>query len=201
MAKLAGLTTHGLSNIPEYLASIGRVFYTADADQNDGVVGQTSFADTTPTFLIDVPLGQTVIPLMVNLFQVGTVAGGAISVIVEIDNADRYNTGGTSETTLCSLTTGGDLGGTLPTGLGVYSNPTANAGYGVRIDSALMAQDTDPAVTESAQRRYLWTPQAGLDYIVGPGAFVVYTYAATTGPTWWWNLKFAVIPSDWVGTA
>lgn len=198
--KLAGLTAKGLSNIPEYLATLGRVFYTSDADQDDALTGQTSFAATTPTIMIDVPLGQTVIPLMVNLHQTGTVAGGAITVITEIDNADRYNTGGTAETTFCSLTTGGDLGGTLPTGVAVYSGATANAGYGVRLDSAVMAQDVDPAVTEASQRKYLWTPQAGLDYVVGPGAFLVYTYAATTGPTWLWTIKFAVIPTDWVGS-
>lgn len=196
--KLSGLTARGLSNIPEHLATLGRVFYASDADQNDVVTGQTSFANTTPTFLLDVPTGQTAIPLMVNLYQTGTVAGGAIDIILEIDNADRYNTGGTSETVLCSRTTGGDLGGTLPTGLALYSGATANAGYGIRLDAATIAQDVDPAVTETAQRKYLWTPHAGLDYVVGPGAFAVYTYAGTTGPTWFWTIKFAVIPSDWL---
>jgi hypothetical protein len=153
--------------------------------------------------MIDVPSGQVVIPLMVSLHQTGTVAVGTsgIDIIVEIDNADRYGSGGTAETTLCSLTSGGDLGGTLPTGVAVYSGATANAGYGIRLDAANLPPDTDPAASEGGQRKYVWTPQAGLDYIVGPGAFLVYTYATTTGPTWFWTLKFAVVPSDWLGVA
>ncbi len=37
------------------LAIEGRFFYASDADQNDYVTGQTSFANTTPTFLLENP--------------------------------------------------------------------------------------------------------------------------------------------------
>ena len=57
------------------LSAQGRVFYAADAASADLVTGQTSHAVTTPTFLLDVPLGIVAIPLQMKLFQAGTVAG------------------------------------------------------------------------------------------------------------------------------
>lgn len=176
------------SDLLAWLSAEGRIFYASDADQNDLVTGQTSFANTTPTFLLDVPSGTTAIPLGVRLFQTGSVAGGAVDVIMEIDDADRYNTGGTSETVLCSRTSGGQ------TNLcALYSGATANAGYGVRIFGATLGQDVSPA--EGAVNEVVWAPSAGLDFLVGPAAFAIYTYAGTTGPTWFWTIKWAELPT------
>ena len=58
-------------------------------------------------------------------------------------------------------------------------------------------EDVQPA--EAAIQEILWTPNRTLDYIQGPGAFLVFTYADTTGPTFFWTVKFAVVPTDWVG--
>src|SRR3990167_679727 len=189
MGRLQALTQN--SDLLTYLSGEGRVYYASDTDQNDLVTGQTSFADTTPTFILDVPDGTTAIPLMVRLSQTGTVAGGAIDVIVEIDNADRYNTGGTSETVLGSKTTGARTNACA-----LYSGATANARYGIRLMGMTIGQDVSPA--EGSPNEIVWTPAAGLDFIVGPGAFLVYTYAGTTGPTWFWTVKWAEIPTNWV---
>lgn len=170
------------------LAAQGQVFYASDADQNDTITGQTSFADTTPTFLLRVPAGTTAIPLMISLTQTGTVAGGAISMLMEIDNADRYASGGTAETILSSRTVGGES----PL-CSLYSNPTASSGYGVRIDAQQVGADVDTA--EGAPNRVRWTPEAGLDFLVGPSSWLVYTYAGTTGPTWDWTFKWAEFPT------
>lgn len=171
-----------------YLASEGRVFYAADADQNDLVTGQTSFAATTPTFVLNVPTGVIAIPLMVRLAQTGTVAGGPIDVIIEIDNAARYSSGGASETVF-NAKTGGNV---QTTGCAVYSGATASAGYGIRLAGYTLGQDV---TTPSTSSEVLWTPAAGLDFLVGPASFLIYTYAATTGPTWFWTLKWAEIGS------
>lgn len=176
-----------------WLSAEGRVYYAADADQNDTLTGQTSFADTTPTLLVRVPSGTTLIPLMADLAQDGTVAGGTVTVVMEFDNADRYDSGGTSETVLASRTAGG-WGGTCP--VTVYSNPTAAAGYGVRVATFVVGQDVAPA--EGAPNKVHWTPEAGLDYLVGPATWAIYTYAGATGPTWDWALKFAAFPTDWM---
>lgn len=176
------------------LAAEGRVFYASDSAQDQAVTGQTSFAATTPTFLLRVSEGTTVIPLLMSLCQTGTVAGGAVQVVSEIDNAGRYNTGGTAETILCSRTSGALDG--LPTCI-FNSNPTATTGYGVRIFGITTGQDVSPA--EGAVQEILWTPANGVpDFIVGPGAWATYTWAASTAPTWFWTFKWAEIPTSWL---
>ena len=177
-------------DLASQLAIEGLAFRASDADQNDLVTGQTSFVATTPTFLLDIPEGTTVIPLGINLNQTGTVAGGAIDIIVEFDNADRYASGGTAETILSSRTTGPS--GTTNTSLcTLYSNPTAEAGYGIRVDAVTVGMDVSSA--EGVVNEYIWTPSGGYDFLVGPASLLVYTYAGTTGPTWFWTIKYGEI--------
>jgi hypothetical protein len=173
------------------LAAEGRVFYGSDADQNDTVTGQTSFANTTPTFMIRHDSTNTVVlvPLYISLNQTGTVAGDAVQIIVEIDNAARWSSGGTVETVLSSRPLKGKTNQCI-----LYSNPTAGSGYGVRVDGITTGQDVSPA--EGALQQYLWTPTSTMD-ILDPGSnLLVYTYAGTTGPTWFWTFKWAEIPVD-----
>jgi hypothetical protein len=190
MSYLSSLARNGI-DLASFLAAEGRVFYASDADQNDLVTGQTSFAATTPTFIIDVPTDTVVVPLMVSLNQTGVVAGGAVDIILEIDNADRYASGGTAETVLGSRTTGA-----VTNAATLYSGATANAGYGVRINGVTVGQDVSTA--EGVVNEYLWTPSGGYDFVVGPGGFLVYTYAGTTGPTWFWSIKWGEFPSSWL---
>ncbi len=173
-----------------YLSSMGRVFYASDADQNDLVTGQTSFANTTPTFVLDVPAGTVAIPLMLRLFQTGTVAGAAVDVIIEFDDADRV-TSGTAETVLSSRTDQ-----PIPPTCTFQSTVTAPSGYGVRVAGYTLGQDVSPA--EGAVNEIIWAPTAGLDLLVGPAAMCVYTYAGTTGPTWFWSAKWAEFPKQWL---
>jgi hypothetical protein len=176
-------------DFPTYFASQGRVYYASDADQNDVVTGQTSFADTTPTFLLSNPVGSGVaaVPLQVSLTQTGAVAGGAIDVIIEIDNADRYASSGTAETVLASRTSGA-----VTKACTLYSGATASAGYGVRLFGVTLGQDVSPA--EGAVQEVIWTPNGGLDFLMPDSSFLVYTYAAVTGPTWFWTIKWAEVP-------
>ena len=183
-----------------YLASRGKVFYGADAAMADAVTGQTSLATTTPTFLLQVPSGTTAIPLGCNLFQTGTIAGGLITVLMEIDNADRYASGGTSETVFPGRTLGPSGATTAPTSSCVlYSGATATDAYGVRIDAAKFVAEVTPGLTETSSGQtgaYVWTPSGGYTFLVGPSAWLVYTFAATTGPTWYWNVKWAEVETN-----
>lgn len=171
-----------------YLAKQGRIFIAGDADQNDTVTGQTSFANTTPTFLIDVPASTIVVPMYADLSQAGLVAGGDITLIIEIDNADRYGSSGTDETTILNS----NVNHTRTPLAKIYSNPTANAGTGQRVFSALIAPDVSPA--EGILPGPLWTPVVPL-ILEGPAAFLIYTYAGTTGPTWLWTICWAELPA------
>lgn len=62
-----------------------------------GATGQTSFATTTPTFILyGSSLTKGVKLSSIELNQTGTVAGGAITVVVGVDTVVRYASGGTA---------------------------------------------------------------------------------------------------------
>lgn len=174
------------------LAFQGRIFIASDADQNDVVTGQTSFANTTPTFLLNVPSGTTAIPLFVKLAQAGSVAGAAIDIIVEIDDIAAYASGGTSETVLCARTDN-------PVGnrCSLYTGATATAGYGVNLEYVFqMIQDVLPGLTDAYQwHQFLWKPDVPI-FLVGPASLKVFTYAGTTGPSWAWSIGWGEVPSS-----
>lgn len=169
-------------SLVEFAALAGRIFVSSDADENDRVTGQTSFAATTPTFLLQVPAGTTAIPLFVNLTQAGTVAGGDVGINISIDKVDRYSSSGNSEKVFASRLSQRTNACTL------WSGPTASAGYGVKVFPATTGPDVSPA--EGAIQGPYW--QAEVPYLLdGPAAFLVYTYAASTGPTWEWAIGWA----------
>lgn len=179
-------------------AGEGRGFYYSDADQNDTVTGQTSFAATTPTFLLVNPAasGVYILPLMVSLVQTGTVAGGDIDVLVELDNANRFSSGGTQELAFCTRTDS-PRGTVAADGTGInkgilYSGATATSAIGVNVQRQRLGPDISPA--EGAVQEYFWAPTGSLDYIAPGGSLLVYTYAGTTGPTWLWSFKTLEIP-------
>lgn len=172
----------------------GRVWTASDADQDDRVTAQTSFVNTTPTFLLNVPSGSYAIPLHVFLNQTGTVAGGEISVYMEYDNIAAFASGGTEETHLSSRT---DSPQTRR--CAVYSNATATAGYGVNIFSSTFVQDVGPAVGDDWKWHTLewkWSDRGVPILLVGPASFKIFTFAATTAPTWTWSIAFAEGPSS-----
>ena len=172
----------------------GRIFISSDGDQNDYVTGQTSFANTTPTFLLHNPAGsdRLIIPLYYQLSQAGTVAGGDINVDTEIVAPSAWASGGTAEKILNSRP--GMSGRPAPHGI-VYSNPTATAGYGIAIGHATLAADVSPA--EGIINIYEWQPPAGT--MLDPGTSLnVFTYAGTTGPTWGWVFAWAEMPLAWL---
>lgn len=172
-------------------AARGQVFYGSDADQNDMVTGQTSFANTTPTFALVNPINSRVlvVPLMVRLVQAGTVAGADIDILMEIDGAPARFTSGTAETIKCSRTAA-QFQDTARAGL--YSTVTAAAGYGMVVDQQRLGPDISAA--EAAVQQYYWGPSGSLDYIDPGGCLLIHTYAGTTGPTWMWGIKWAEIP-------
>lgn len=177
------------------LAAQGRVFNSGDADQNDTVTAQTSFATTTPTFMIDVPLGTTCIPLKFQLTQSGTLAAAVIPVLFEYDKIDRYASGGTAEKVMNHRPDFVNADGSQKNLCTFYSGATANAGYGMMLDRFQVGQDISTA--EGAVNEILWTPEMGAPPIlVGPAAFLVYSYVGTTAPTWLWACRWAELPTS-----
>lgn len=192
MKNLRG-TWDGAAFTADYLLNLllqGRVFTASDADENDRVTGQTSFAATTPTFLLHVPNGTKAMPLGVSLGQAGTVAGGDISVMLSFDRVSRYSTGGTSEAVSALRTDRVNTNRCL-----LYSGATASGATDARV---LLSLGEVPAVAGSgtATRSDSYINLAAFrDFtppiLVGPAAFLVFTYAASTGPTWEWSITWA----------
>lgn len=166
------------------LSKMGRLYIASDADYNDLVTGQTSAANTTPTFLHRVPSGTVAIPLYLNLGQTSTVAGGAIDVIIAISDVDRYSSAGTSE----RIYNPSKNNPRVPAST-FYSGATASdVNGGNRIFGATIGPDVSPA--EGAVQGPFWRPE--MPYVLeGPASLLVWTYAGTTGPTWFWSYGFA----------
>lgn len=185
-----------------YLTTQGRMYRFAGSALNTTATGATSFATTTPTFglFVDAGAQYAVIPAEARLFQAGTVAGGAVTVLIEMDNADRYTSGGTAMTSMNCRTDGA----ALPSGIAAYSTVgsaiTATDAVGIRMAGYLLGQDVSPA--EGAVNEIIWTPQAGIDVLVPTASlgasWLINTSAASTGPTWFFTLKAAVVPLDWL---
>jgi hypothetical protein len=171
------------------LVQEGRVYIAGDADANDRVTGQTSFADTTPTFLLTVPSGTTCMPLNMFLMQAGTVAGAAIDVNIAISSTSiAYASSGTAEASYCARTDAPN-GNALCT---LYSGATATTALLTKpVRSWSLAQDVAPA--EGAVPEIVWQPsrQGHPILLVGPAALGVFTSAGTTGPTWYWSFSWA----------
>ena len=158
------------------------------------VAGTTTLANTTPTFHLDIPSGITCIPVSISLQQAGTVAGGAITVIMEVDNADRYTSGGTAMGVLNANTGISRVFTDLNSALAFYSTIgsaiTATNAFGVEIWSPLVGQDVSPA--EGITNELVYTPPAGApEFIQGPAGLLIYTNASTTAPTWFGRFKIA----------
>lgn len=184
-----------------WLSEQGHIYRLGEAALNTTITGATSFATTTPTLGVFVEAGANyiVIPLELQMMQAGTVAGGAITVLMEVDNADRYSSGGTALTVLRT-----DMGATsLPTGVTAFSTTgsaiTATDAVGIPVRRWLLGPDVSPA--EGAVNSVEWGPQAGLEILkptaTAGASWLINTSAGVTGPTWLYSMKIAVVPASW----
>lgn len=171
----------------------GRLFIAADADQNDRVTGQTSFANTTPTFMLNNPItsGVLCIPSRVRLTQTGTVAGGDVFVEIEAASPSAFSSG-----TLEKAVSGAFGMPSAPAEqCGAYSTVTAIAGYGMKLYHYTLGPDVSPA--EGVINNLEYSPPPGL-FLWPNSSLSVFTYAASTGPTWDWGIEWYEIPLSWL---
>lgn len=176
-------------------AQHGRQFFAADADQNDRVTGQTSFANTTPTFLLHNPSTSGVVAMgfVTRHTQAGSVAGGDINVEYSTSTPSAYSTGGTAEK---AISGGIGMTGAPTEACTLYTGATATAGYtGIKVYGHVLGPDVSPAEGVINNPEYhapagLWLwPNSSLD---------IFTYASSTGPTWDWNVEWWEIPVAWL---
>jgi len=185
--------------VPDFyqqLVQDGRVFIASNvARETAAAMGTASatFSDTDPALLMFVPSGTTVMPLEIYLAQGGTVAGGVVTVLITLDDGTtRYSSGGVAVTPQ-------NMRYDEPnTSLVTFYEGTTEIVAGANVDdvtlwAGLLDQDvSDPNRTENVDwsaRKYI------APLLVGPANLLVYTYAATTQPAWFWHVTWAEIPT------
>lgn len=151
----------------------GQRFAATHQTPTTDVTGQTSFDATTPTFLFyQTGAASRLCLSSMQLSQSGTVAGGDIFITLAVDNTNRYASLGT-------LVTPQNMNAADTTAANVTFryNPTATAaGSGTRYLGTWVANaDTGIITTLDFQDAV----QIGVT-----GSILVYTWAATTAPSW-----------------
>jgi hypothetical protein len=192
-----------------FLAAEGYMYRFSGATLATTTTGPQAYATTTPTFCLAVDAGTqwAVIPAEARIFQAGTVGGGAVTVLMEIDNADRYTSGGTALLSQNAKTNGPTLAARVgnATAIAMFdcnsTAITATDAVGIRTFGALLGQDVSPA--EGAVNEIIWTPQAGIDILaptatLGASWLINTSTSAGAGLTCLYSFKAAVVPLSWL---
>lgn len=154
----------------------GQLWNVTPTSPSTTYTGQISLVATTPTFLIrmaEATAANRVLPLKMRLSQSGTVAGGNISVAILMDNTDRLSgsTGTIIEQAQPYMRAGNTSAFT------VRGNPTATAA-----SSAIRTLDSFEIIAQTGDiLEYDFDAETMIE---GTGSILIYTWAATTGPTW-----------------
>lgn len=189
--------------IPDYRAWIekGRVYQDASSTVATGLtVATTTYAATTPVWMLDVAAGTTVVPLSMEARQVGTVAGGVIKVILSADSIKRYSSAGTAKTPV-NLKIGGGFTGTAvgprASTSAVYTGATAAAvNTHIELFSSFLTMDVGGSTLPGSLGTIFHWPdtQEPPPELVGPASLLFYSFAATTNATW--SYRFTWLEKD-----
>lgn len=198
----ARMNRRGELIVPEFFAQLavdGRIFQVSNPTRGTAVaMGGTSFSDTAPAFLVDVPSGTTIIPLEVAFSQGGTVAGAVITGLITYDNKLRYSSGGTAQTIRANRTDAPNA-----SNCSAYSGGSAITAAAVGVANTLKARLISPDVSPSVdvafpgyEQGLFWSVrESPPPVLVGPASLVIYTYAGTTQPSWFYTIRWAEMPT------
>lgn len=174
---------------PAYVAArSGRRYAVTHQTQTTFVTGQTSYVATTPTFLIYQAAATRHLTLSaMTLCQAGSVAGAIIHIAIVVDSTDRYASGGTAVTPLNFLVDSADTKYSEDAGFTFTYNPTADAS-GSDPDQGRIVQHFTLAPNVTAPVPFSLDTEDGI--MIGvTGSILIYTWAATTGPSWTFNFE------------
>lgn len=166
-----------------WAARLGRAFFATHQTPGTVVTGQTSFVDTTPTFLMrQAASSRRIVPRSIALTLAGTAPGGTVTIVVAIDTTDRLSAGGTAVTPQNA----NEDSATASVLTAFLTNPTATAaGAGTRYLIATAIAVTVPTLIQIDLKD---------GALVGiTGSLLVYTFAATTGPSWYFTFKWSEV--------
>ena len=171
----------------------GRVYLLSNiARETAAAMGTASatFADTDPAILIDVPSGTTMIPLEILLNQGGTVGGGVVTVLITLEDAIRYSSGGIAipkqnmrfdepRTSACAAYEG------------TTDIVTSAATDDITLYGTILDQDVGTTPGSVATRVHWTARQYIAPELIGPASLVIYTYCSTPQPSWFFSIKYA----------
>lgn len=176
----------------QQLVGDGRVFFASNAAREtaEAIGTVDTFSDTDPALLLDVPTGTTAIPLEIILNQGGTVAGGAITVLITLSDKVRFASDGAAITPKNMR-----FDAPRSSSCTFYSGSTdivaaANA-EDLSLYSTILDQDV-ATIPGGEGTRVHWTARKFIaPYLVGPASLVIYAVAATTQPSFFYSIKWA----------
>lgn len=162
-----------------YTSLRGQRYACCHQTPGTGVTGQTSFAATTPTFLLyQAGVASRLVLAGMTLTQIGAVAGGNIGIALAIDSANRYASGGTAITPAPML-----AGGSRAALATFRTGATASAaGSGTKYIFETLVAASVGEVTSLDFKDGIIIPATG--------SVLIYTWAAVTGPTWAFSIEF-----------
>ncbi len=177
----------------------GRVYEVSNPTKGTAVAaGGTSYSDTAPAFLVDVPVGTSIVPLEILLKQGGTVAGAVITVLLTADNKLRYSSGGTAQTVRNNRTDA-----PFSSACSAYSGASAITAAAAGVARTFWASMLSPDVSPTADVEFPgfsncveWSIRDKVPpVLVGPASLVIYAYAGTTQASWFYTIKWLELPS------
>lgn len=171
----------------------GRVFLLSNiARETPAAMGTASatFSDTDPALLVDVPNGTTMVPLEIILNQAGTVGGGVIRVLITLDDKVRYTSGGIAIPKQ-NMRFDEPRPSICPAYEGTTDIVAAAAGDDITLEGAYLDQDVGTAPYGTPTKIHWSAREKIAPVLVGPASLVIYTYAATTQPSWFFVIKYA----------
>ena len=172
-------------SLAQTLIHEGKAFHVANPTMLTGVTGQTSHALTLATIYLGNRGSKQLVPLWARFSQSGTVAGGRIQTGIKIADTDQF----TSGTALTVEPLNADIGGgSQVVGYHTATIPAFTAGNARNLTArelfmtVLLDNAHDPADL---------IPFPGCCVVNPGGALYIYTNAATTGPTWQFDVAWA----------
>lgn len=163
----------------------GKAYHVANPTMLTGVTGQTSHALTLATIYIGNRGSRQMIPLWARFSQSGTVAGGRIQWGMKIADTDQF----TSGTALTVEPLNADLGGgSQAVGYHTATIPAFTAGNARNLAAGELFMTV---LLNNAADPLDMLPFPGCCVINPGGALYIYSNAATTGPTWQYDVAWA----------
>jgi len=158
---------------------MGRRFFVTHQTIGTVVTGQTAFSATTPTFLLSNTSTKRLIIRSIQLAQAGTVAGGLITVAVQINTTDDFSAGGTAVTPQNT----NEASATTPAaGVTFRFNPTATGAAGrVLVQRSVGAVLGTVTVIDLGDAVILGATSSSMS---------VFTFAAVTAPSWYFIVEY-----------